>query len=140
MNYGTSEGEVCNRLGCAGVINAKPVEGCSCHIRPPCNACTAPCNYCPICDWAEADDVSINDNIVNLNKSTGNYRCWTPRPLDTSKIDYYSKSHTNSSMIKEGVYPEGTTSAAIENLVRGTFGGRFESFGGGKFKYIAYTD
>jgi len=30
--------------------------------------------------------------------------------------------------------------ATVESVVKGTFGGRFEQFGGGKFKYIAYTD
>jgi len=140
MDYGTSEGDTCNRRGCKGVIKARPVEGCSCHISPPCSACTAPCNYCPVCDWDEADDVVINDHIVNVDKSTGNYRFWTERPLDATKIDWRNKSHSNASMIKEGVYPAGTTRAEVEALVRGTFGGRFDHFGGEKFKYIAYTD
>lgn len=43
-------------------------------------------------------------------------------------------------MIKEGVYPEHLTRQEVEKEVKGTFGGRFEHFGNGKFKYIAYTD
>lgn len=43
-------------------------------------------------------------------------------------------------MRKTGVYPAGTTQAEVEAVVAGTFGGRFESFGDGKFDYIAYTD
>ena len=43
-------------------------------------------------------------------------------------------------MIKEGVYPEGMTKEQVREKVKGSFGGRFESFGNGKFKYIAYTD
>lgn len=82
----------------------------------------------------------INDHIVNIDKNTGQYRTWTPRPLDATKIDWRNASHSNSSMIKEGVYPEGTTIGEVEKLVKGTFGGRFIQFGGGKFKYIAYTD
>lgn len=62
------------------------------------------------------------------------------RELDSTKISWKSKSHTNSSMIKEGIYPEGASQADVEKEVKGTFGGRFESFGNGKFKYIAYTD
>ena len=61
-------------------------------------------------------------------------------PLDPTKIDYRIKTHTNSSQICEGVYPEGTTREDVEKLVKGTFGGRFVYFEGGKFKYIAYTD
>ena len=82
----------------------------------------------------------INDFVVSVDKSTGVYRSCEPRPLDASKVDWHSKPHTNSSMIKEGVYPEGLSSAEVEEKVRGTFGGRFEYFGKGKFKYIAYTD
>nr|AGY30877.1 hypothetical protein [uncultured bacterium] len=140
MDYGTCEGDTCKRRGCKGVIETHPVENCSCHIAPPCSACTAPRNYCPVCDWEEADDVVINDYVVNVDKNTGNYRVWTQRPLDATKIDWHNKLHSNASMIKEGVYPEGTTMAQVEEMVRGTFGGRFEQFGCGKFKYIAYTD
>jgi hypothetical protein len=43
-------------------------------------------------------------------------------------------------MIREGVYPDGTSQEQVRELVKGTFGGRFESFGGGKFRFIAYTD
>jgi hypothetical protein len=43
-------------------------------------------------------------------------------------------------MLKRGVYPEGTTQAEVEKEVRGTFGGRFNSFGNGHFEYVAYTD
>jgi hypothetical protein len=43
-------------------------------------------------------------------------------------------------MIKEGVYPPTATMADVEKEVRGTFGGRFDYFNDGKFKYIAYTD
>jgi hypothetical protein len=60
--------------------------------------------------------------------------------LNAAQIDWHNKTHSSASMIKEGVYPEGTTRSEVEELVRGTFGGRFEHFGNGKFKYIAYTD
>lgn len=63
-----------------------------------------------------------------------------PRPLDPRKIDYRIHAHSGASQICEGVYPEGTQMADVEALVRGTFGGRFEHFRDGKFKYIAYTD
>jgi len=43
-------------------------------------------------------------------------------------------------MIKEGVYPLHMSMEEVRQEVRGTFGGRFEYFKDGKFKYIAYTD
>ena len=62
------------------------------------------------------------------------------RKLDPTKIDFHSLPHSGSSMMKKGVYPEGTTRAQVEEKVLGTFGGRFESFGNGRFVYIEYTD
>ena len=66
------------------------------------------------------------------------------RVLDPTKVDFVSKLHSSCSMIKEGVYPQSGNDAADREMVRkevdGTFGGRFESFGGGRFKFIAYTD
>lgn len=62
------------------------------------------------------------------------------RQLDPTKIDFHSLPHSSSSMIKRGVYPPGTTREQVEEKVRGTFGGRFDSFGDGKFQYTAYTD
>ncbi|NWE68985.1 hypothetical protein HX857_09730 [Pseudomonas gingeri] len=139
-DFGYCEGDTCLRNGCKGVIQMREAENCSCHISPPCSACTAPRHFCDACEWDEADDEIINDFTVNVDKSTGNYRSWEPRPLDPKKIDYRIKWHTNSSQICEGVYPDGTTREEVQKLVIGTFGGRFEHFGKGKFKYIAYTD
>lgn len=139
-NFGYEAGDKCLRDGCDGVIQERPVENCSCHITAPCNKCTSPRAYCETCDWDESEDEIVNDYVVRVDKKTGAYRSWDPRPLDQSKIDWRSKPHSSSSMIKEGVFPVGTTSKEVEEKVRGTFGGRFEYFLDGKFKYIAYTD
>lgn len=137
--FGQLEGDVCWRNGCQGVIAEHAVENCSCHISPPCGECTAPREYCPVCDWQSKDEGEhLNDFVEDKSKPL--WEAWKPRPLDTRRIDWRSSSHTHSSMVKEGVYPEGTTREQVIALVEGTFGGRFESFGDGKFKYIAYTD
>jgi len=140
IEYGFEDGDICNRRRCRGIISIHDVENCSCHINPPCSACTSAKAYCPVCGWEEKDDIIVNDFVVNIDKSTGSYRTWTPRPLDKNKIDFRNKSHTHFSMIKEGVYPEGVTKEDVLKKVKGTFGGRFDYFGDGKFKYIAYTD
>lgn len=137
---GKYEGDKCNRNRCNGIIKLHPVENCSCHIHPPYSECTSPRHFCDICGWEESDDFIINDFVVNIDRKTNTYRYSEQRTLDNTKIDWISKSDTNFSMIKEGVYPEGTTMAEIRNLVDGTFGGRFVEFGNGKFKFIAYTD
>lgn len=139
---GYAEGETCNRDGCDGVIEIHPSDNCSCHISPPCSACTAPRNFCPECGWEESDEevLHMNDHVVRVDKASGMYTSWTLRPLDGTKVDWHNKSHSHCSMIKEGVYPPGTTMEEVRKLVDGTFGGRFEYFRDGKFKFIAYTD
>lgn len=139
QQYGYSEGDRCCRP-CDGVIELSPVESCSCHINAPCSQCTSPRLYCPTCDWREQDDQVINDYRVSIDQNSGVFRCWEPRQLDKSKIDFYSKPHTGSSMLKSGVYPEHATIEDVEREVKGTFGGRFNYFGSGRFEYIAYTD
>lgn len=64
----------------------------------------------------------------------------TKRVLDPSKIDYLIEMHSSSSQLCIGVYPPSATAADVEKVVRGTFGGRFNRFGNGRFEYVAYTD
>ena len=136
---GHEEGEVCSRSGCDGVIAFQKSENCSCHISPPCSSCISVKLHCSDCGW-EAEEEIINNYVVTINTKTHVYEAFRPRPLDPTKVDWHNKPHTHFSMIKEGVYPEGTTAAEVRKLVDGTFGGRFEYFDGGRFKFIAYTD
>lgn len=143
---GFCEGDTCERDGCAGVIAMHRPENCSCHINPPCSACTAPRGYCPECDWQEADEPEP-EPAPQSQESKDYWAAWAKEqerirslPLDNTKVNWRDKPHTHFSMIKEGVYPDGMTRAQVEEEVKGTFGGRFEQFGGGKFTYIAYTD
>lgn len=145
--HGQLEGETCRREGCTGIIAEHEVENCSCHIAPPCPACTAPRGYCPECGWEAVDDeVNFNDFLVRPANPVGAWSSNRTRPLDPTKIDWRSSSHTHASMVKEGIFPFGTTRAEVEDRVRGTFGGRFDVFTDatperpGTFKYIAYTD
>ena len=135
--FGMCEGDVCQRGGCRGVIEARPVENCSCHINPPCSACTEPRNYCEKCGWEESEEElpALPPQYTGVTPAS-----FGPKPLDSSKIDWRPRPHTHFSMIKEGVYPDGTTKAEVEEKVKGTFGGRFLRFGNGNFEYVAYTD
>lgn len=136
------EGDRCPEVGCKGTLKYGEVKNCSCHINPPCSKCVDNPLICDICDFEDDApsyrDVSVTPTI--LGEPGILMREYKPRQLDKSKIDYRSKLHSNSSMIKEGVYPQGTTQSEVEAVVKGTFGGRFESFLNGKFRYIAYTD
>jgi hypothetical protein len=92
---------------------------------------------CPECGWTDEEEPEYRD----LSAAPGLFvREYKPRELDKTKIDYRIKSHSSCSQICEGVYPEGTTIDEVREKVKGSFGGRFEHFGNGRFKYIAYTD
>jgi hypothetical protein len=142
--HGSFLDETCGRNGCIGIIERMDDDGgCSCHINPPCSYCVDATFICPVCDWNEVDEPDF-ETVEAAAERIEN--AWSPSrivqlaDLDNSEVNWISKSHTNSSMIKEGVYPEGMTSGQVEQQVRGTFGGRFAAFDNGKFKYIAYTD
>ncbi len=135
-------GEVCGRDGCNGIIDEHEKRGCSCHINPPCSACTEPRAYCSECGWDARNDIIVKDwERMDIDIATGMTKThWSERKLDSTKIDYVIKSHTNSSQVCEGVYPMTATVDDVLDRVKGTFGGRFEYFRDGRFKYIAYTD
>ena len=128
------EGDSCPK--CRGELGYPKVENCSCHINPPCSACTNNSLSCENCGWKEEAPL-YRDVIVSQGLSMREYK---PRPLDNTKIDYRIKLHSSSSQLCEGVYPPGTTIEQVRQKVNGTFGGRFEKFEGGVFKFIAYTD
>ena len=136
---GYEEGDTCARNGCTGIIQVSKSESCYCHISPPCGSCTALRNYCPVCDWREKDDPLIIMEVVSIYLPQGLVER-RKRILDPSKIDYRIEGHSNSSQLCIGVYPKGTTLKEVEAEVKGTFGGRFNHFGSGRFEYVAYTD
>lgn len=129
------EGDICPECH-SGHLYYPPVKNCSCHICAPCSACVDNKLRCNECDF-KPDEPEYKDVPITYGLSMREYK---PKPLDNTKIDYRIKIHTGSSQICEGVYPEGTTVDEVRQKVKGTFGGRFEQFGNGKFKYIAYTD
>lgn len=147
---GFCEGDTCGRDGCTGTIQMRPSDNCSCHISPPCSACTAPRCYCDECDWDEVDEPEpeVKPKTHEQKDYWAAYYKEQQRiydlPLDNTKVSWRSRSHSSCSMIKEGVYPQSGDIATDRKMVRkevdGTFGGRFEYFGNGKFKFIAYTD
>jgi len=98
--------------------------------------------FCPDCGWDERNDMVVNDwQRMDIYVDTGGSKIhWFERKLDSTKIEYVIKPHTNSSQICEGVNPLTATREDVIERVRGTFGGRFEYFSAGRFRYIAYTD
>lgn len=136
----SEEGEKCQNCE-SGVLEFTIVKSCSCHINPPCSACVDAPLKCNNCGFEEEIE-HLNGYRMVVDKNTPERRIlsYRERALDKTKIDWHSKPHTNFTMIKEGVYPEGTTREQVLEKIEGTFGGRFDYFEKGKFKYIAYTD
>lgn len=142
MNEGVINGEVCNRNGCTGIIEEHETDGgCSCHIKPPCSYCTTSREYCPECGW-DGREEQIESESKKKTYPAREFKAKTLPDLDRSKINYIYKSHTHFSMIKEGVFPIGTSRDDVRKVVNGTFGGRFTRFdeNNGEFEFIAYTD
>ena len=158
ITHGVLKGEQCNRNGCAGIIDEHEKEGgCSCHINPPCSYCTTDTAYCPVCGWDCGEEV---DTPVDPEVAKGNQEYYAKQleafkddedrfnrlfsgkeKIEKLEVRYYS--HSNSSMLKKGVFPPGTeTRDSIVQREEGTFGGRFQMFDSkmGRFEYIAYTD
>ena len=53
---GIEEGDTCRRNGCPGILDVRTPENCSCHINPPCSACTTDRTFCPECGWAAGEE------------------------------------------------------------------------------------
>lgn len=146
IESGFDEGSICNREGCTGTICMRRSENCSCHISPPCSSCTAPRCYCDTCDWDERDEPEPEIK-PQTQAEKDMWAAWAKEqdrlrnlPLDNTKVSWRDKPHTHFTMIKEGVYPLDMSIDQVRKEVNGTFGGRFEHFGNGRFRFIAYTD
>lgn len=155
MEPGYLSGEICNRNGCEGVIAEHEKEGsCSCHINPPCSYCTTDTAYCPVCGWEPAEDIKpIDPEVEKRNqeyyqKQQEEWKA-AEEAFDrkyngkepVTELEIRSQGHTHFTMLKMGVFPAGTqTRESIEQIVKGSFGGRFTKFEETRFEYIAYTD
>lgn len=157
IEHGVLKNEICNRNGCAGIIEEHEKEGsCSCHIHPPCGYCTTDTAYCPVCDWHAGDDYKPTERSKEDKEREAEYyrkqieewqaarelfykRYAGKEPIE--KLEIRCEPHTHFSQKQIGVFPKGTkTREDILPLVVGTFGGRFTSFTDHNFSYIAYTD
>jgi hypothetical protein len=50
------EGDKCGRDECQGVYVSPPTKNCSCHINPPCSACTDKLLVCDQCGKNEEEE------------------------------------------------------------------------------------
>ena len=67
-------GDLADRF--AGRLEFEQPDNCSCHIAPPCGACTSVKLFCPACQWVDGDDVPA---ILAVNSSARVYSSFTGR-------------------------------------------------------------
>lgn len=126
---------------CGGHLHYPKVEDCSCHISPPCAACTDVCLTCGFCGWREPlVPVRASETAVSTP--------WWDRPKPSHDLgngkrifDYGYDSRSGSTMVYRGRYEGEVTAADIIALLGdGTFGHRGPALSNGHFAYTKITD
>ena len=76
------EGSPCPHTGCNGKMKPSEVIGCSCHINPPCSACTDASYECEECGW-ESNPYEEPEYVAPPKlKSTDRSDCHTRTHVD----------------------------------------------------------
>lgn len=157
MEIGYAKGEVCNRDGCAGIIDQhESNSGCSCHINPPCGYCETSREYCPVCEWDGREEQIESQKIdPEIQKKNQEYfereqKKWDEArelfnkkfrgEIPADKVEIRSESHTHFSMKRRAVFPKGTNWQDLLPQLKGSFGGRLSWKNDYSLEYIAYTD
>jgi len=143
--------EGCNCPECGkGKMELPPVEGCSCHINPPCSACTNNRLTCNSCGWEELEPEYTP--AVPSKEQKSYYEKWNREYEEAKKrghtfphggrifnVDYDSSS--GSTMEFTGQYEGPVTAEDIFNKIGdGTFGHRGPIMANGRFSYTKITD
>jgi len=147
MSEFIEEGGACP-TGCGGKLHLPPPENCSCHIAPPCSACTDRNLTCDSCGWeAPPPEPFWPDTTVPKSQPNPWWEMVSAKPshdLGNGKrvFDYDYDSRSGSTMVYRGRY-EGpvTPDDIIALLGDGTFGHRGPTlFPDGTFLYTKITD
>lgn len=137
------EGDTCSEPGCLGKMHYAPVENCSCHISPPCSACTSNLLTCDECGFGETPIVSEVKERMFCPGVTEIYHTRPSIELGNGKriFDYDYNSSSGSTMVYKGRYKgDVTPDDIIKALGDGTFGHRGPFLSNGRFTYTKITD
>jgi len=142
MSFEPEEGDQCPECR-AGNMSFPPVENCSCHIAPPCHACTnrlLTCNTCgwefeppkPKASWRSVAPGIFASHIHRPSKDLGNGK---------RIFDYSYDSSSGSTMHYTGrCTPEVTPQDILDYFESGTFGHRGPTISNGRFSFTKITD
>lgn len=141
------EGDKCPETGCDGVIHLPPVEGCYCHINPPCSACTSNSLTCNRCGWEvpqyregyTAEKAFDWSDPLPLRGWFKGYEYTIGEGKRLFEVFYDGRS--GSTMEFRGrIEGEVTASEILKTLGDGTFGHRGPRIQGDRFTYTKITD
>lgn len=129
---------------CDGRLHYPKVDGCSCHINPPCGACETNKLTCTKCDWEEPDreyptaKTDFQRSLPPYQTFKGyEYKLGEGKRLHSIFYD----GRSGSTMVFKGRIEGNVTAQEIfECLGDGTFGHRGPSIFGDTFTYTKITD
>lgn len=126
-----------------GKMHFPPVRGCSCHISPPCSACTSNMLTCESCGWEfEPPPPTQTWRSAGPGISISHTKRPSTELGDSKRIfDYDYDSSSGSTMEYQGkCTPSVTTSDILNFFGSGTFGHRGPFISNGKFSFTKITD
>lgn len=131
-----------------GTMAIPPTKNCSCHINPPCGACTEKLLTCDSCGWEfepEPPPAPTQSQVNSWAKYMEDMEAARQRGHAFShggrvfNIRYDSSS--GSTMVFSGQYEGPVTAKDIfDHIGDGTFGHRGPSLSNGRFTYTKITD
>ena len=140
------EGDVCPH--CDGTLEYIREMGCSCHISPPCSACTNAPLTCPDCGWKYEPEPCGPDTTVPKSQPNPWWDQWNEAfkrghtfPHGGRVFEVTHDGRSGSTHVVKGRY-EGpvTPQDIIDRFGEGTFGHRGPTLAHGNFVYTKITD
>lgn len=141
------EGDACPE--CEGTLQYPPVRDCSCHINPPCHACTSIRLTCEDCGWEEPEPEPLPPPTQAERDRWAKYMAdWEAArkrghilPGGGRIFDISYDGSSGSTMEFRGRYEGNVTAKEIfDHLGDGTFGHRGPALMNGRFTYTKITD
>ncbi len=127
---------------CGGVLHYPKVDNCSCHINPPCSACTDITLTCDNCGWEQEYLAPIDSSksyaLPEYKPFTGyEYQIAEGKRLHSV---FYDGSSGSTMVFKGKIEGDVSAQEIFEKLGDGTFGHRGPSIFGNTFTYTKITD
>lgn len=146
MKCKLNEGAKCPDAECDGTMEYPKIENCSCHINPPCFACSSAVLTCSECGHEDTPEPAPEIEYGYRPFCSGVSERYVKNPStdlgDGKRIfDYDYDGRSGSTMVWRGKY-EGPVTAddIINHFGDGTFGHRGPSIYNGNFLYTLITD